>query len=120
MRAFGSCVCAGIHDDASYAALKGARPLLPLATRIAAIRPLVDSVFVIPGTDPTPYIQVCGILRAELAGVRCGTRRCLDRPDCFPRRLPPCRQQSALTTWRRARACMCAGTTCLLFQGGSG
>ena len=60
MSAFGASVCVGIHDDASYAALKGAPPADPLPARIARVRPFAQSVFVIPATDPTPYIEVGG------------------------------------------------------------
>jgi len=56
MRAFGKSTIVGIHDDVSYAQLKGKPPEEPLEKRMAAIRDHCDVIFVIPSTDPTPYI----------------------------------------------------------------
>lgn len=56
MRAFGKTTIVGIHDDVSYALLKGKPPEEPLEKRMSAIRDHCDVIFVIPSTDPTPYL----------------------------------------------------------------
>ena len=70
MRAFGRTSVVGIHDDASYALLKGAPPSDPLDARMAAIRAHCDSIFVVPSTDPTPYLSAA-VTKADLARGRC-------------------------------------------------
>lgn len=57
LREFGYYVVAGIHDDASYYQLKQKNTIENLETRIAKVKPYVDQIFVIPSTDPLPYIR---------------------------------------------------------------
>lgn len=85
MRIFGANVIAGIHDDVSYQLLKGQPPVDTLAVRMNNIRPYCDTIFVIPSTDPTPYIQ--GAIRpSDLELKRCVYVRGDDMPN-FPGRL---------------------------------
>lgn len=57
LREFGYYVVAGIHDDASYYQLKKKNTIDNLETRIENVKPFVDQIFVIPSTDPLPYIR---------------------------------------------------------------
>jgi cytidyltransferase-like protein len=57
LREFGYYVVAGIHDDQSYFQLKGKQPIDNLETRMEAIKPFIDQIFVIPSTDPLLYIK---------------------------------------------------------------
>jgi cytidyltransferase-like protein len=57
LREFGYYVVAGIHDDQSYYQLKGKMPIDNLETRMEAIKPFIDQIFVIPSTDPLLYIK---------------------------------------------------------------
>jgi glycerol-3-phosphate cytidylyltransferase-like family protein len=57
LREFGHFIVAGIHDDASYFKLKGKVTIDNLETRIDLVKPFVDQIFVIPSTDPMPYIK---------------------------------------------------------------
>lgn len=57
LREFGYYVVAGIHDDASYFQLKQKDTIENLETRMANIKPFCDQIFVIPSTDPLPYIR---------------------------------------------------------------
>jgi len=82
MRQFGRRVVVGIHDDASYALLKGKAPVDDLEARIDAIRTLCDAVFVIDDTDPTAAIQGAVDLEQAAAG-HCVYVRGDDMPD-FP------------------------------------
>lgn len=57
LREFGYYIVAGIHDDASYFKLKGKNTIDNLETRMDNVKPFVDQIFVIPSTDPMPYIK---------------------------------------------------------------
>lgn len=57
LREYGRFLVVGLHDDASYFKLKHKHTVDDLETRIANIKPFCDSVFVIPSTDPTPYLR---------------------------------------------------------------
>ena len=48
---------AGIHDDGSYFKLKNKNTIDNLETRMANVKPFVDQIYVIPSTDPLPYIR---------------------------------------------------------------
>ena len=56
-REFGNYIIVGIHDDASYLALKNKMPIDDLERRMANVKPYVDQIFVIPHTEPTPYLK---------------------------------------------------------------
>ncbi|GMH54651.1 hypothetical protein TrLO_g10970 [Triparma laevis f. longispina] len=58
LREFGHFIVAGIHDDASYFKLKKKHPIDNLEKRMANLKPHVDMIYVIPSTDPMPYIQM--------------------------------------------------------------
>lgn len=57
LREFGYFIVAGIHDDASYFQLKNKSTIDNCETRINNVKPFVDQIFVIPSTDPLPYIR---------------------------------------------------------------
>jgi len=57
LRDFGGFVVVGIHDDASYFQLKNKHTVQKLEERMANVKRFADMVFVIPSTDPTPYLQ---------------------------------------------------------------
>jgi len=57
LREFGYYIVAGIHDDASYFQLKNKNTIDNLETRIHNVKPFVDQIYVIPSTDPLPYIR---------------------------------------------------------------
>lgn len=57
LREYGRYLVVGLHDDASYFRLKRKHTVDDLETRIANIKPFCDHVFVIPSTDPTPYLR---------------------------------------------------------------
>jgi cytidyltransferase-like protein len=57
LREFGYYIVAGIHDDASYYKLKNKYPIDTLEVRMRNVKPFVDQLYVIPSTDPLPYIQ---------------------------------------------------------------
>ena len=58
LREFGHFIVAGIHDDASYFKLKKKHPIDNLEKRMANLKPHVDMIYVIPSTNPMPYIQM--------------------------------------------------------------
>lgn len=57
LREFGCFIVAGIHDDTSYFKLKNKYTIDNLETRMENVKPFVDQLYVIPGTDPLPYIR---------------------------------------------------------------
>ena len=57
LREFGLYIVAGIHDDASYFKLKKKMPIDNLEKRMENVKPYVDQIYVIPSTDPGPYIK---------------------------------------------------------------
>lgn len=57
LREFGAYIVAGIHDDESYFKLKNKYTIDNLETRMEMVKPYVDQLFVIPSTDPLPYIK---------------------------------------------------------------
>ena len=57
LREFGAYIVAGIHDDASYYALKNKYTIDNLETRMKNVKPYVDQIYVIPSTEPLLYIQ---------------------------------------------------------------
>ena len=59
LRSYGSTLIVGIHDDASLEKLKTLRSSdhQPLETRIQNVKRYADHVYVIPSTDPTPYLK---------------------------------------------------------------
>ncbi|KAL6063948.1 Cytidyltransferase, variant 3 [Balamuthia mandrillaris] len=59
MRRFGGEGCKlviGVHDDLSIYKLKAKWPIDPLEKRLANVAKYADRAFVIPSTDPTPYL----------------------------------------------------------------
>jgi len=68
MAAFGSSVCVGIHDDASYAALKGAPPVDTLEARMARVRAPRPHHLCHPGDRPHALHRGAG--GAERGGAR--------------------------------------------------
>jgi len=57
MRQQGDKIVIGIHDDESIYKLKKKYPVDPLEKRMENLKKHVDQVYVIPSTDPTPYIS---------------------------------------------------------------
>eukprot|EP01138_Halocafeteria_seosinensis_P001610 gb/GECG01001649.1/.p1 GENE.gb/GECG01001649.1/~~gb/GECG01001649.1/.p1 ORF type:complete len:472 (+),score=84.97 gb/GECG01001649.1/:1-1416(+) len=57
LKEYGRFIVVGIHDDNSYYQLKNKYPIDVLEKRMENLRPYVDMTFVIPGTDPTPYLS---------------------------------------------------------------
>ena len=57
LREYGRFLVVGLHDDESYFRLKRKRTIDNLERRIANVKPFYDQVFVIPSTDPTPYLR---------------------------------------------------------------
>jgi len=57
LREFGYYIVAGIHCDESYFKLKNKYTIDNLETRMRNVKPFVDQLFVIPGTDPTPFLK---------------------------------------------------------------
>ena len=74
LREFGYYIVAGIHDDASYFQLKDKDTIDNLETRMDNVKPFVDQIFVIPSTDPLPYIRAM-VSQQDISvrdGARCG------------------------------------------------
>jgi cytidyltransferase-like protein len=57
LREYGRYLVVGLHDDASYFKLKRKHTIDNLEKRIENIKPFCDQVFVIPSTDPTPFLR---------------------------------------------------------------
>jgi len=57
LREFGYFIVAGIHDDESYFKLKNKYTIDNLETRMKNVKPYVDQLYVIPHTDPTPFLK---------------------------------------------------------------
>uniref|UniRef100_A0A7S2VY37 SPX domain-containing protein n=1 Tax=Eucampia antarctica TaxID=49252 RepID=A0A7S2VY37_9STRA len=57
LREFGYYIVAGIHCDESYFKLKNKYTIDNLETRMNNVKPFVDQLFVIPSTDPTPFLK---------------------------------------------------------------
>lgn len=57
LREFGYFIVAGIHDDESYFKLKNKYTIDNLETRMRNVKPYVDQLFVIPHTNPTPFLK---------------------------------------------------------------
>lgn len=57
LREFGNFIVCGIHDDQSYYQLKKKNTIDNLEKRIENVKPFVDLIYVIPSTDPLPYIK---------------------------------------------------------------
>ena len=57
LREFGYYIVAGIHDDESYFKLKNKYTIDNIETRMKNVKPYVDQIYVIPSTDPLPYIR---------------------------------------------------------------
>jgi len=57
LREFGFFLVVGIHDDASYFKLKKKNTIDNLEVRMNNVKPYCDQIFVIPSTDPLPYIS---------------------------------------------------------------
>lgn len=58
LREYGRFIVVGIHDDNSYFQLKNKYPIDNLEKRMENLRPYVDMTFVIPSTEPTPFLRV--------------------------------------------------------------
>ena len=71
---FGHFIVAGIHDDESYFKLKKKYPIDNLEKRMANVKPHVDMIYVIPSTDPMPYIQMMVSPQDIEAGLCCYAR----------------------------------------------
>lgn len=74
LREFGYYIVAGIHDDASYYQLKKKNTIDNLETRMANVKPFVDQIYVIPSTDPLPYIRAMVSQQDILTGSCCYAR----------------------------------------------
>ncbi|GKY98569.1 hypothetical protein MPSEU_000813700 [Mayamaea pseudoterrestris] len=74
LREFGCFIVAGIHDDASYYQLKSKAPIDKLEDRMENIRPYVDQIFVIPSTDPMPFVKAMVSRQDIVAGSCCYAR----------------------------------------------
>lgn len=74
LREFGCFIVAGIHDDASYLQLKGKDTIDNLEVRMTNIKPYVDQIFVIPSTDPMPFIRAMVSQQDILSGACCYAR----------------------------------------------
>mmetsp|Transcript_27504 Transcript_27504/g.54978 ORF Transcript_27504/g.54978 Transcript_27504/m.54978 type:complete len:459 (+) Transcript_27504:77-1453(+) len=74
LREFGHFIVAGIHDDESYFKLKKKYPIDNLEKRMANVKPHVDMIYVIPSTDPMPYIQMMVSPQDIEAGLCCYAR----------------------------------------------
>jgi len=68
MKGCGRVVLAGVHTDESIFQLKKKYPIDPLEKRIANVKQFADIVFVIPSTDPTPFVLgAVGLQKGETA-----------------------------------------------------
>lgn len=74
LREFGYYIVAGIHDDASYYQLKKKNTIDNLETRMANVKPYVDQIYVIPSTDPLPYIKAMVSQQDIYTGACCYAR----------------------------------------------
>eukprot|EP00123_Amoebidium_parasiticum_P001228 comp12271_c0_seq1/m.7093 comp12271_c0_seq1/g.7093 ORF comp12271_c0_seq1/g.7093 comp12271_c0_seq1/m.7093 type:complete len:192 (-) comp12271_c0_seq1:18-593(-) len=57
MRKIGKKVVVGVHDDASIYKLKNKVPFDSTEARVQSIKKYADVVFVVAGTDPSPFIE---------------------------------------------------------------
>ncbi len=57
MRSFGTRLLVGLHDDESISLLKGRFPVDNVVKRLRNVKRYADMVFVIPSTDPSPYLD---------------------------------------------------------------
>ena len=74
LREFGAFIVVGIHDDESYFKLKNKQPIDNLAKRMAAVKPYVDQIFVIPHTDPLEFIKAAVSTQDIEVGMCCYAR----------------------------------------------
>ena len=74
LREFGCFIVAGIHDDASYLQLKSKAPIDKLEDRMENIKPYVDQIFVIPSTDPMPFVKAMVSKQDIMSGSCCYAR----------------------------------------------
>ncbi|GMI29296.1 hypothetical protein TrCOL_g6468 [Triparma columacea] len=74
LREFGHFIVAGIHDDESYFKLKKKYPIDNLTTRMENVKPFVDMIYVIPSTDPLPFIKNAVSAQDIDAGLCCYAR----------------------------------------------
>jgi bifunctional ADP-heptose synthase (sugar kinase/adenylyltransferase) len=57
MRQHGRRLVVGVHDDESINMLKGRYPVDNTVKRLQNVKRWADVVFVIPSTDPSPYLD---------------------------------------------------------------
>lgn len=57
MRSHGKKLLVGLHDDESINLLKGRFPVDNVVKRMRNVKKYCDQVFVIPSTDPSPYLD---------------------------------------------------------------
>eukprot|EP00730_Choanoeca_flexa_P013116 TRINITY_DN4979_c0_g1_i3.p1 TRINITY_DN4979_c0_g1~~TRINITY_DN4979_c0_g1_i3.p1 ORF type:complete len:396 (+),score=113.99 TRINITY_DN4979_c0_g1_i3:296-1483(+) len=57
LREFGTFVVVGVHDDESYFKLKNKKTIHKTLERVEHVKQYADMVFVIPDTNPTPWIK---------------------------------------------------------------
>lgn len=57
MRKFGVKLVVGVHDDVSISKLKNRVPMDPTEKRVNNVSEFADRVFVVAGTDPTPFLE---------------------------------------------------------------
>jgi len=59
MKQYGQKIIVGIHDDESIRKLKNLTPdkHQPFIQRLKNVKPYCDRVFVIAGTDPSPFLE---------------------------------------------------------------
>mmetsp|Transcript_23206 Transcript_23206/g.48176 ORF Transcript_23206/g.48176 Transcript_23206/m.48176 type:complete len:450 (+) Transcript_23206:88-1437(+) len=74
LREFGHFIVCGIHDDESYFKLKKKYPIDNLEKRMENVKPYVDIIYVIPSTDPLPYIKNAVSAQDIDAGLCCYAR----------------------------------------------
>jgi cytidyltransferase-like protein len=83
LRAHGRKLVIGIHDDESILLLKGRFPIDNTVRRLRNVKRHADVVFVIPSTDPSPYLD--GVIDRSVPRDRMCYMRGSDMPQ-FPGR----------------------------------
>jgi len=74
LREFGHFIVCGIHDDESYFKLKKKYPIDNLEKRMNNVKLYVDQIYVIPSTDPLPFIKAAVSAQDIDAGLCCYAR----------------------------------------------
>ncbi|EDQ86129.1 uncharacterized protein MONBRDRAFT_38560 [Monosiga brevicollis MX1] len=74
LREFGTFVVVGVHDDESYFKLKNKKTIHNTQQRVEHVKNFADMVFVIPDTNPTPWIRAMVSKQDVEAGRVCYVR----------------------------------------------